>query len=157
MRDVTRRRGIPLLSREAPALRRPPLTCGRGGRGAALRGGGLHGRARPGARRGVLRGLGAGIVQTLPLRPPVPSPGLVPLCLSPRPAALPPRHCLRRPPARSFPGCSHPQSRGLIAAGGGGPGRGHGSLAAGSVPVAAPGTPLSPRHRPRHAPAGEPQ
>lgn len=46
------------------------------------------------------------------------------LCPSAPLAALPPRGCLHRPPSRSFPGRRHPPAPGLIAAGGGGAGRG---------------------------------
>lgn len=68
-----------------------------------------------------------------------------------RPAALPPGPSQPGPHARTFPPLP-PRPRHLIVAGGGGAGRSRRvgrSRCAGDAPV--------PRHRPRHAPAGEPQ
>lgn len=138
----------------------PALTCRRGGRGAALRGGRLHGRARPRARRGGSVGeLSPGTVQPLAPRPE--------LRLARSPARTPALRvslawlrscrvafCTVRSPALS-PAAATLQLRRLIAAGGGGPGRGRRVCPirrAGVVPV--PQAPPSPCARRETAATG---
>lgn len=151
---------------QGPGSRRPPrpsaLTCGRGGRGAALRGGRLHGGLR---RRGAggprscavwARGRAGGRAARA-----VRSPGGVPLSPAPRPAVLQPRRCRHRAPARPSPGrrrASAPRSysrgRGRAGAGPREPGRRvcpRRRAPDASVPTPGPG------HRPRHARAGAPR
>lgn len=134
---------------QGPGSRRPTrpsaLTCGRGGRGAALRGGRLHGglRRRVAGVRDPARS-GRGVAQT----------GVLLAPSAPRAASRSVRRLARQCSSRAAAGTARPPAlprvasarapRGLIAAGGGGPGRGRGSRAAGSVPAAAPRTPPSP-------------
>lgn len=128
-----------------PGLWGPALTCGRGGRGAALRRGRLHGRAGPGARGGgsceaLGRGPGGcwrrgrGCSGARAAGPALPLRALL--------ASARLRSC---PAARAHAPAAH-RPRRLIAAGGGGAGRGGAVPAAGDAP--------GPGHRPRHAPAG---
>lgn len=152
VRRVRGRPGTPFLLK-GQGFKGPALTCRRGGRGAALRGGRLHGRARPRAHGGGSCGvLSPGTVQPLAPRPELRGarsaarapalPVLLAWLRSRRVAS-----CTVRTPALS-PAAATLQPRRLIAAGGGGPGRGRrlcASQGAGDAPV--PQAPPPPRAR----------